>query len=292
MAHPLDKMTVDLAAVGMTAEQRANRRKWLGGSDANIIVNGTPEDVLDLWREKRGEVEDDSGGFDLLPLMGHWTEPLHRAWFAYSTGRPVTGWGTQVRSEKYPFMGCTLDGMTVSKTGQRATLQLKHLNEWLKREDLRHKYVAQLTHEAIVCGARYAVLSVIQGSATWWFEEFEVDPIFSIELIEAEKHFWHCVQTGEPPNDLAKIEPVIERPFVLREVDMTDGNQAPAWADLAKSWIEEDPLVRRRKDTDKAIKSMLMDDVGVATGSGISVTRNKAGSLTITQTDQPKRRKA
>lgn len=282
----------DLSQVGLTAEQKAKRRTFLGGSDANILIHGSPEDVTDLWRAKRGEVEDDLGAFNLQALMGQWTEPLHVAWFMHQTGRTVTENGVQKRSERFPWMGCTLDGLTTAANGKSASLQCKHLNEWLKRDDLRLKYIPQLTHEAIVCGTPYAILSVIQGSATWWFEEFEVDPLFAQQLIDTERRFWECVQNGTPPHPIEKVEVAADRPFAFRTVDMSQGNQAPEWGALAGQWIEEEPFVRRRKQTDAALKGMLMDDVGVATGSGITITRNKAGSLAITQTDQPKRRRA
>ena len=36
---------------------RDERRLFIGGSDANVILSGDAERILRLWREKRGEAE-------------------------------------------------------------------------------------------------------------------------------------------------------------------------------------------------------------------------------------------
>ncbi len=35
----------------------ADRRKFIGGSDARVIMGSDEEALLQLWREKRGETE-------------------------------------------------------------------------------------------------------------------------------------------------------------------------------------------------------------------------------------------
>jgi hypothetical protein len=43
---------------GCTGEEaRETRRRFVGGSDANIILSGDADRIHQLWQEKRGESE-------------------------------------------------------------------------------------------------------------------------------------------------------------------------------------------------------------------------------------------
>jgi predicted phage-related endonuclease len=50
---------VNLTSEPITARraQKPNRRHFLGGSDARIIMSPDEAALIRLWREKRGEVE-------------------------------------------------------------------------------------------------------------------------------------------------------------------------------------------------------------------------------------------
>ena len=52
------------------AAWHAERRKGIGGSDANIIMSGDPERLIALWREKRGEAEPEDLSGNLAVQMG------------------------------------------------------------------------------------------------------------------------------------------------------------------------------------------------------------------------------
>jgi predicted phage-related endonuclease len=62
----------------MPPDQVTARLEGIGGSDANIILSGDEEQVLKLWRVKRGEVPPEDLS-DVLPVMlGCWTEAFNR----------------------------------------------------------------------------------------------------------------------------------------------------------------------------------------------------------------------
>ena len=64
----------------------SDRRAFIGGSDARIIM-GDDETVLQrLWREKRGEVEPEDLSGNLIVQLGLVTEPLNRIWYERNTG--------------------------------------------------------------------------------------------------------------------------------------------------------------------------------------------------------------
>ncbi|MGY3343506.1 putative phage-related endonuclease [Bradyrhizobium sp. USDA 4459] len=58
-----------------------DRRHFIGGSDARIIMGDDEERLLKLWREKRGEVAPDDLSDNLIVQLGSVTEVLNRAWY-------------------------------------------------------------------------------------------------------------------------------------------------------------------------------------------------------------------
>jgi hypothetical protein len=64
----------------------AERRYFIGGSDARTIMGNDEAALLRLWREKRGEVEPEDLSGNLIVQLGVVTEPLNRHWFERNTG--------------------------------------------------------------------------------------------------------------------------------------------------------------------------------------------------------------
>jgi predicted phage-related endonuclease len=56
-----------------------NRRQFLGGSDARIIMGPDEAALIRLWREKRGEAAPADLGGDLIVQLGVATEALNRS---------------------------------------------------------------------------------------------------------------------------------------------------------------------------------------------------------------------
>ena len=82
-----------LAELRASADELELRRQFIGGSDANVILSGNDEKIVDLWLEKRGD-KPAADLSDVLPvLLGSWTEAFNRQWFEQLTGRRVAGAG-------------------------------------------------------------------------------------------------------------------------------------------------------------------------------------------------------
>ena len=79
-----------------------NRRKVIGGSDANVILSGDAERILRLWREKRGEAEPEDLSSVLAVMLGCWTEAFNRQWFERSPGNEVGRVGETHRVPQEP----------------------------------------------------------------------------------------------------------------------------------------------------------------------------------------------
>src|SRR6202142_4153275 len=67
-----------------------DRRSFIGGSDARIIIGNDEGALLRLWREKRGEAEPEDLSGNLIVQLGVVTEHLNRHWYERNTGRAVT----------------------------------------------------------------------------------------------------------------------------------------------------------------------------------------------------------
>ena len=65
----------------------ADRRYFIGGSDARVIMGDDEARLTRLWREKRGELEPEDLGDNLIVQLGTVTEDLNRRWYERNTGQ-------------------------------------------------------------------------------------------------------------------------------------------------------------------------------------------------------------
>jgi predicted phage-related endonuclease len=74
-----------------------NRRFFIGGSDARIIMGDDEDALLRLWQEKRGEVEPQDLSGNLIVQLGLVTEELNRRRYEANTGQVIADVQRQVR---------------------------------------------------------------------------------------------------------------------------------------------------------------------------------------------------
>ena len=68
---------------------KRDRRSFVGGSDARIIMGSDEAALIRLWREKRGEAEPEDLSGNLIVQLGLVTEALNRHWYTSATpGKP------------------------------------------------------------------------------------------------------------------------------------------------------------------------------------------------------------
>ncbi len=141
------------------------RRRFIGGSDARIIMGSDEAGLLRLWREKRGEVEPEDFSGNLIVQLGVVTEPLNRRWFERNTGHALTEVQRRVQHPVVRWMAATLDGM-VEATG--AVFEAKFMLPWsFSEEGAAEKHMAQLQHNMWVTNSKLAALSIITGGGKW-----------------------------------------------------------------------------------------------------------------------------
>ena len=182
----------------------AHRRHFIGGSDARIIMGDDEAALLRLWREKRGEVEPEDLSGNLIVQLGVVTEDLNRRWYQANTGHVLTDIQRQIRHPALRWMAATLDGR-VEATG--AVFEAKFMLPWsFSEEAAAEKYMPRLQHNMWVVAARSAVLSVITGGGKWVEITTHADPLYQHLIVTAERKFWRCVESGDPPR-LFGVEP-------------------------------------------------------------------------------------
>jgi predicted phage-related endonuclease len=93
-----------------------DRRYFIGGSDARIIMGSDESALLRLWREKRGETEPEDLSGNLIVQLGTVTEDLNRHWYERNTGHAIKDIQRRVKHPVIKWMAATLDGV-VEPTG-------------------------------------------------------------------------------------------------------------------------------------------------------------------------------
>src|SRR4051794_29257958 len=256
------------------------RRSFIGGSDARIIMGPDEAALLRLWREKRGEAEPPDLSGNLLVQLGRATEDLNRRWFEANTHQSITDVQRHLRHPVFRWMGATLDGRV---EGSGAVFEAKFMLPWsFSEERAAEKHMAQLQHALWVAQARSAVLSIITGGGKWVELTLSADPLYQHLLLTAEKRFWRCVQSGEPPR-LFDLEPPRPRLAAVRVVDMSASN---AWAELAAVFARTRAAHAEHESARAELKALMPEDAKEAAGHGLRAKRSKAGAVSFAFTDE------
>jgi predicted phage-related endonuclease len=161
-----------------------DRRSFIGGSDARIIMGDDEAALVRLWREKRGEVEPKDLSGNLIVQLGVATEALNRRWYETNTGRVITDVQKRVRHPAIRWMAATLDGRL---EGAGTVFEAKFMLPWsFSEQAAAEKYMPQLQHNMWVVAARQAVLSVITGGGKWVEITANADPLYQHLIVTAE----------------------------------------------------------------------------------------------------------
>jgi predicted phage-related endonuclease len=253
----------------------AQRQRFVGGSDARIVMGDDLAALLRLWREKRGEVEPQDLSANLVVQLGLVTEDLNRHWFERNTRQTLRDIQRRIRHPMIRWMVATLDGL-VAETG--AVFEAKFMLPWsFSEEAAAEKYMPQLQHNMWVTNSKMSVLSVITGGGKWVEIAIPADSLYQHLLLTAEKKFWRCVESGEPPH-LFGVEPPRPRIEAVRVVDMSASN---SWAEFAGMFLRTREAFAEHEKARAELKALVPEDVKEASGHGVRARRSKAGAISF-----------
>jgi predicted phage-related endonuclease len=260
---------------GLALRNYVNRRSFIGGSDARVIMGADETALVRLWREKRGEIEPEDFSGNLIVQLGRVTEDLNRQWFERNTGQAVGDVQRRIRHPVNRWMGATLDGR-IEATG--AVFEAKFMLPWsFSEEAAAEKYMPQLQHNMWVVAARSAVLSVITGGGKWVEITTHADPLYQHLIVTAERKFWRCIESGEPPR-LFGVEPPKPRIETVRIVDMSASN---SWAEFAGLFRNTRQAFLDHERSKTELKALMPEDAKEAIGHGIRAKRSKSGAISF-----------
>jgi putative phage-type endonuclease len=252
-----------------------NRRSFIGGSDARVIMGSDEAALIRLWREKRGEAEPEDLSGNLAVQLGTATEALNRDWYERTTGRRVGNVQRRINHSAIPWMAATLDGIV---EGTEAVFEAKFMLPWsFSEEAAAEKYMAQVQHNMWVTHLRTSVLSIITGGGKWVEIAIPMDPLYLSILVSAEKKFWRCVQSGEMPH-LINAEPPRPRIEAIRIVDMGASN---SWAEFAALFRNTRGAFLDHERAKSELKALMPEDAKEAIGHGVRAKRSKSGAVSF-----------
>src|SRR5450756_1720935 len=113
-------------------KSQEDRRSFIGGSDARIIMGEDEAALVQLWRENRGEVEPEDLSGNLIVQLGTVTEHLNRHWYERNTGHAIKDVQRRVQHPVHNWMAATLDGL-IEPSG--AVFEAKFMLPWTFSEE-------------------------------------------------------------------------------------------------------------------------------------------------------------
>jgi len=172
-------------------------------------------------------------------------------------------------------MGATLDGIVA---GSGAVFEAKFMLPWsFSEEGAAEKHMAQVQHNMWVTNATAAVLSIITGGGKWVEIKISADSLYQHLLLTAEKKFWRCVESGEPPR-LFGVDSPRARIEAVRIVDMSASN---AWAAFSGVFRRTREAHLKHEHAKTELKALMPEDAKEAVGHGIRAKRSKSGAVSF-----------
>lgn len=260
--------------MALTKEQIKAREGKLTASQVSILMNGSPEAIVNLWRNLVGDpayVDTDLSG--VWPVqLGNVTEQLQLDWYERKRHCKVTRRGEVVVMKGRDWAAATLDGWQ-SELG--FPIECKHVNGRTPLAAVIERYLPQVHWQMLVCGTQTADMSIIEGAAEPVIETIQMDHEFAAALMKRAEAFMQSVKSLTPPIAL----PSVEKPVLsVKTYDMTGKNE---WASYAVQWLENKPAARLAMEADKSLKTLVPIDAKKAVGHGVEIARDRAGRLSL-----------
>lgn len=202
--------------MSLTEQQLAERRTFLGGTDAAALAGVNPPgwaQPINVWLDKRPDLAGEQPPRRTGPLMGMGSlfEDDVAALFTAATGIRLQQRHGPVRSRHYPWMGGHLDRTTYGAIFEAKWQQSEKgfgPSQWAGPEVgwlpvppvIPPHYMVQVQHYLIVTGKSVAFLGLLLGYAEFRAYRIPADYELHEQLVELERRFWHDnVLKGVPP---------------------------------------------------------------------------------------------
>jgi hypothetical protein len=257
----------------LTTAQLEARLGFLTSTSMRCLMTGDVMEIMNLWRKMTRDpdyVEPDFS--DNWPVqLGDWTEPLNLNWFERKHGAVIRR-GELAKHSTLDWAAATLDGWCAPLD---LPVEAKHVGGREPLEKIVERYQPQMQWIMEVTGTNQIALSVIFGANEPLVEMIPFAPDYAAEMVRRGEQFMDFVRRKIPPVAL----PPMESPIVpVRIVDMSESNQ---WTTNAIAWLETRQSADDNAAAAKILKGLVPADAKKAIGRGISITRDRAGRLSL-----------
>lgn len=262
----------------LTPAQFDARKGKLTASRVACLMTGDARGIMNLYLEMIGdpsfEPEDLSRVWPVQ--LGSATESLNLDWYEMQ-GPTVSRRGEVVVHPAYPWAAATLDGWD---DVLRCPVETKHVGGREPLEVVIERYQPQMQWQMECTRATQCALSVIMGASAPVIEYIERAPEYAAEMVTRGQQFMHCVKNRVVPVALDAVVAPIDASKVY---DMATNN---TWAVQAAIWRDTRGDAERCKEAEKTLKAIVPADAKKCHGHEIQITRDRAGRLSLRETDQ------
>ena len=269
----------------MGVRKLVDRTKYIGASEIKILMDGDADSIHNLWMIKTGKI--------IAPDLSNPDECDN--WFQVRLGIFSEEFNLRVRQEQNPemkivpnqepkqhpnlnYLKATPDAYGVF-SNEDCVLDAKHTHPFNgnfenKEERIKHSYYWQMQMQMLVAIAPHSFLCPIYGNNLGPMIYIAANYFDQELILNKARDFWNLVRTDTaPPTNPKPILPSIPQEYRKIKFEETNfGNEVEAHAE---TWIANKSAVAIVKNADAAIKKMIPDDVNLAEGYGIKVTRTK-----------------
>jgi hypothetical protein len=261
--------------MALTKKQLAAREGKVTASFVPALMAGDRDKIMSEWRCLVGDPawKPEDFSFNWPVQFGSYIEKFALDWHARKNRAKLTRRGEVVVHPEYKFISCTLDAYDAELL---TVIDCKALGMWRKLDEAIQYYTPQLiVQRGCVVGALRASLLIVHGGSEPVEYPVDIDPAYEATVWERIMQFWKCVEDMTPPFEMeSALAPVVP----VKTYDFSGDN---VWCNEAGIWLENRESAKKFETAAKAIKSAMPEDGIIANGGGITVSRNKAGSLTI-----------
>jgi len=262
--------------MALTQDQMIAREGKLTASRVAALMGGDKEEILSLWRELCGDPQLVAPDLDdVWPVqLGATTEKLNLDWYERKNARVLTRRGEVVVHPDYPWAAATLDGFDPILN---APVETKHVGGFEKFDVIVQRYMPQMHWQMECTKTTSCILSAIEGARQPRTEVISFNKEYADEMMSRAHKFMVHVWNMTPPVILDPVAAPVPV-SAMREYNMTGSNE---FASFASNWLQHKTAAKLFDEAVSGLKEITPNDAKRAYGYGISIDRNKAGSLRI-----------
>jgi len=255
-----------------------NRQGFIGGTDVRILMTGTEEEIVQLWKLKTGRAEPEDLTDVLAVQLGIHTESFNLDWF----NRHVEQLDRRDVNISLDMIMGKLDAVTVSGV----PVECKHTNAFNSLDDIIETYYDQLQTYMHLAEKNRCWVSVIFGNSKWEAATVSFDDERWVKAEERIAYFWQCVTEDVPPHDLPDPEPVTAKSLAINDMvtrDATGDNEFGLHSDV---FIETKQAHANHEKAKTALKKLVKPNEREVYTNRLSIKRDARGALRFTIKEQ------